>query len=65
MNRCMEEERKRRSGLRLGLGLGAKGWIVGVMIGVATARAQALHDYSVARARFQRAAGDDMEIVRK
>jgi outer membrane protein TolC len=30
-----------------------------------TTRAQALHDYSVARARLQRAVGDDMEIVQK
>jgi outer membrane protein TolC len=30
-----------------------------------TTRAQALHDYSVARARFQRAVGEDMEIVQK
>jgi outer membrane protein TolC len=30
-----------------------------------TTQAQALHDYSVARARFQRAVGEDMEIVQK
>jgi outer membrane protein len=30
-----------------------------------TTQAQALHDYSVARARVQRAVGDDMEIVQK
>jgi outer membrane protein TolC len=30
-----------------------------------TTQAQALHDYSVARARFQRAVGEDMEIVLK
>ena len=30
-----------------------------------TTQAQALHDYSVARARFQRATGEDMEIVQK
>ena len=30
-----------------------------------TTRAQALHDYSVARARLQRAVGEDMEIVQK
>jgi outer membrane protein len=30
-----------------------------------TTQAQALHDYSVARARLQRAVGDDMEIVEK
>ncbi len=29
-----------------------------------TTQAQALHDYSVARARFERAVGEDMEIVR-
>jgi len=30
-----------------------------------TTQAQALHDYSVARARLQRALGEDMEIVQK
>jgi outer membrane protein len=30
-----------------------------------TTQAQALHDYSVARARLQRAVGEDMEIVQK
>jgi outer membrane protein TolC len=30
-----------------------------------TTQAQALHDYSVARARLQRAMGDDMEIIQK
>ena len=30
-----------------------------------TTQAQALHDYSVARARLRRAMGDDMEIIEK
>ncbi|HWD20253.1 MAG TPA: TolC family protein [Verrucomicrobiae bacterium] len=58
-------EALRQSEVRLGAGTGAQLDVLAAQTALTQSRTtqiQALHDYSVARARLQRALGDDMEI---
>ena len=62
------EEALRLAEARMGAGSGTQLDVLNAQTALTQARttqAQALHDYSVARARVQRAVGDDMEIVQK
>jgi len=62
------EEALRLAETRMGAGSGTQLDVLSAQTALTQARttqAQALHDYSVARARLQRAVGDDMEIVQK
>ena len=62
------EEALRLAEARLGAGSGTQLDVLSAQTALTqsrTTQAQALHDYSVARSRLQRAVGDDMEIVQK
>ncbi len=62
------EEALRLAEARMGAGSGTQLDVLDAQTSLTQARttqAQALHDYSVARARLQRAMGEDMEIIQK
>ena len=62
------EEALRQAGVRMGAGSGTQLDILDSQTALTQARTtqiRATHDYSVARARLQRAIGDDMEIARQ
>jgi len=68
MTQEQAEEALRLAEARLKAGTSAQLDVLGAQTALTQARttqAQALHDYSVARARLQRALGEDMEIVQK
>src|SRR5581483_6380694 len=59
------EEALRQADVRLSAGTGTQLDVLDAQTALTQARTtqiQALHDYAVARARLQRAAGDDMQI---
>jgi outer membrane protein TolC len=62
------EEALRQAEVRMAAGSGTQLDVLNAQTSLTQARttqAQALHDYSVARSRLQRAIGEDMEIVQK
>jgi outer membrane protein TolC len=62
------EEALRLAEARMGAGSGTQLDVLNAQTSLTQARttqAQALHDYAVARARLQRAMGDDMEIIQR